>query len=37
MQTDLQIPKTARTQIDPFQEFLPVLWNPAHPEGLPLL
>ena len=32
MPTDLQIPKTARTLVDPFQEFLPVLWNPAHPE-----
>jgi hypothetical protein len=32
MPTDLQIPKTARTLVDPFKEFLPVLWNPAHPE-----
>jgi hypothetical protein len=32
MTTSLVIPQTARTIVDPFQEFLPVLWNPAHPE-----
>ncbi|MBN2037057.1 MAG: hypothetical protein JW768_09975 [Chitinispirillaceae bacterium] len=32
MQQQLCIPKTARTVVDPFQEFLPVLWNPARPE-----